>query len=144
MDLWMWTYIPRVDTAVTEIKVLFDYCHRSMNVPEHIRYLLRLLPRYREIGGERYILSKILRIEPDGNGVWRMYFCGKCLSVYVPVVNCKVRCDDALSVECFGCGKVSVFRDVRSCGDASSGAVRSGGDLEGDGGGEYRFEDYFN
>ncbi|KAH9411795.1 hypothetical protein HK407_03g05450 [Ordospora pajunii] len=80
-------------------------CRSLANIHEDLKYLMCILPAYMGIGGEKYVLSRIRhRMHRDGDGLLKMVFCGKCLHVYVPVVNSRVWSEnDKLFVECTGC-----------------------------------------
>ena len=80
-------------------------CGSLARISEDLKYLMCILPVYMDIGGEKYVLSKIrYRIHCEADGLLKMVFCSKCLHVYVPVVNSKVWSEeDKLFVECSGC-----------------------------------------
>lgn len=97
---------------------------------EELGYLLKLLPRYRAFGGERYILSRIARIAPRGS-IAEMVFCRRCVSLYVPVVNSRARCDeDTFSIECRMCRTREEF-SVKEEEQHSAGTESGGGDARG-------------
>lgn len=88
-----------------------------MCVSEESNYLLRLLPKYRRIRGEKYILSRIVKSVPKGSLV-EMLFCRSCLLLYVPVVNSVMRCnEDEFVVECNVCHNKNTFKveDIKGC-----------------------------
>lgn len=74
-----------------------------MSGSEELKYLMRLVPEYMRIGGEGYILQRMSKaIDEDG---WaKAMFCERCLHLYIPVVNSRIRYDGVLTIECFGCG----------------------------------------
>ncbi|KMV66428.1 hypothetical protein M970_030580 [Encephalitozoon cuniculi EcunIII-L] len=80
-----------------------------MGDSEELRYLIRLLPEYIRIGGERYILFRMNRVADVDSWAGAM-FCRRCLHLYIPVVNSRMRCsDEVLTIECYGCGGRSMF-----------------------------------
>ncbi|KAG5859324.1 hypothetical protein KMI_07g11660 [Encephalitozoon hellem] len=82
-----------------------------MDGSEELKYLMRLLPKYMKVGGEEYILYRMN--EAVGEDSWaRAMFCGRCLHLYIPVVNSRARYDGVLTIECFGCGEKHVFDKV--------------------------------
>lgn len=104
-----------------------------MGCSEDLRYLLRLLPSYHRIGGERYVLFRMSRVV-HGEGWVRMLFCRQCLHLYVPVVNSRMRYEEGkLEIECCGCGEKSVFDVSR----ASEAVGRSGEEAEAESFGYY-------
>ncbi|AFN82675.1 hypothetical protein EROM_030540 [Encephalitozoon romaleae SJ-2008] len=79
-----------------------------MEESEELRYLMRLVPEYMRIGGEGYILHRMNRaVNEDSWG--KAMFCGRCLHLYIPVVNSRIRYDGVLTIECLGCGGKYVF-----------------------------------
>ncbi|KAL7346072.1 RNAse P component 4 [Encephalitozoon intestinalis] len=103
-----------------------------MEESEGLRYLMKLLPEYMRIGGERYILHRIGRIIGEDSWATAM-FCRKCLWLYIPVVNSRMKCDDGiLRVECYGCQEKHEFDKEKL------GIVKNGLEVK-----EDRLEDYF-
>ena len=99
-----------------------------MECSEELGYLLGLLGRYRRIGGEKYVLFRMSRVV-HGDSWARMFFCRRCLHLYVPVVNSRMRYDEGmLAIECLGCGEEGVF-DVKSIG-LERGRSRGWGEAE--------------